>query len=132
MKDVLESHEVVRKTFSSIIDVDMCTKPELSGHLQIPISPINNFILMDSFIFAFKSYDIEEHLILSEKFKGVIKHGNTQDITVRLSFICSILLIIILQLLYIWVNLQVLQFYFTILECFLWVNIGNYVFFMIN
>lgn len=75
MKDVLESHEVVRKTFSSIIDVDMCTKPELSGHLQIPISPINNFILMDSFIFAFKSYDIEEHLILSEKFKGVIKHG---------------------------------------------------------
>lgn len=78
MKDVLESHEGLQKIFSSIIDVDMCTKPELSGHLQIPVSPINNFILMDSFIFAFKSYDIEEHLILSENLKGVIKHGKHQ------------------------------------------------------
>lgn len=71
MKDVFESYEGLQKIFFFIIDVDMCIKFELLGYFQILVSLINNFILMDSFIFVFMFYDIEEYFILFENFKGL-------------------------------------------------------------
>lgn len=58
MKDALESNGGVRKTFTSIIDVDMSTQPVLSGQLQIPISQYNNLwtvVLWHSSLTVFES-----------------------------------------------------------------------------
>ena len=90
MKEALESHGGIRKTYVTIINIDASQQPALSGPMKVPISMYNKYIFLEEGLQIFKAYGIGGELIPRADLDRISRNMLQQD-AADVSYISSVI-----------------------------------------